>query len=185
MRKKIAAALAVLCLLCAVSLTGTAHAAGSAAIVGLKASGEELLAFVRSAGEAGEVSALLGRQESGGVEARRLEESGMELRTVILVDNSLSIPEAGRGEIQKQLLEIIAARRSGERFAVGTVGEQVTVLLDFTDDYTALKEAIEGMEYQNQDTYLTDALYDYLAEGPFRESWETFEIGRASCRERV
>lgn len=150
-----------------------ARAAGNTRIVELKQKESQLLAWVRDG--SGEVTAMLGRTPVEQVTAQTFQESGMELHTLILIDNSLSIPEDSRTAIRDRLLELVAARRENEYFSLGTISDHVTVLLDFTKDYTQLKNALDSLEYQYQDTFLTDALYDYLTVNPFGESENAFE----------
>lgn len=150
-------------------------AAGNMRIVELKQKGDQLLAWVRDADSGGDVTASLGKTTVENVTAQTFQESGMEVHTLILVDNSLSIPEENRTVIQDRLLEMAAARRENEYFALGTISDQVTVLLEFTKDYTQFKNALASLEYQYQDTFLTDALYDYLIVNPFEKSENSFE----------
>lgn len=168
----IAAALGVLLILTGAS----AQAAGNQKIVEFAVAGDEhLLAFVRDAGNVSEVSAMVGQSSSGEVSFQTLSESGLTMKTLILVDNSLSIPENDRTATKSMLLEFIAARKGNELFSFGTISDEVSISQDFTDDYTQLRQAIDGMEYQYQDTFLTDALYDYLTANPLGTREDAFE----------
>lgn len=152
-----------------------ARAAESPRIVGLKQDGDELLAWARGAENGGEVTAMLGRTPAESAVAQTFMESGMVMRTLILIDNSLSIPEENRTEIRDRLLELVAAKRENEYYSLGTISDHVTILLEFTKDYMQLRDAFNTLEYQYQDTFITDALYDYLAADPFGESVNSFE----------
>ena len=145
----------------------SAYAAGSGKIVEYTLKEDQLTAFVKNAGETDVVSATLGRTACEDVYFQTISDAGIKMYTLILVDNSLSIPEDSRTACQTELVEWIAARKGNEAFAVGTVSDQISIAQDFTDDYIQLKEIIEKIEYKNQETYLTDALYDYLADNPF------------------
>ena len=172
MEKKLAG-----CVLAAVLLLLTAlpvHAAGSPQIVELKLKEDQLLACVKNAGS-GEVAATLGKTPAEVIASQTLQEADMEIRTLILIDNSLSIPEELRPTVQDRLLELVAARRENEYFSLGTISDHVTILVDFTRDYMQIKSALESLEYQYQDTFLTDALYDYMAVDPFRGYENSFE----------
>jgi len=150
------------------------HAVGSARIVELKPKEDQLLAWVKDAGS-GEVTATLGKTPVENVASQTLQESGMDIRTLILIDNSLSIPEELRPAVQERLLELVAARRENEYFSLGTISDHVTILVDFTKDYMQIKNALDSLEYQYQDTFLTDALYDYMAVDPFGECVNSFD----------
>lgn len=172
MSKKIAGYLivAAVFLLAAVPV----HAAGNAQIVEVKQKEDQLLVWVRDAGSGSQVTATLGKTPVEDVTAQMFQESGMEMRTLILIDNSLSTANY-QPAIRDALLEAAAARRENEYFALGTIGEHVTVLQDFTKDYVQLRDTLDAMEYQYQDTFITDALYDYLTEAPFEENENSFE----------
>lgn len=173
MRKKITGYLILAAVFLAAALP--VSAAGNTRIVALKQNEDHLLAWVKDAGSGSEVTAMLGRTPVENVTMQTFQESGMELHTLILIDNSLSIPEDNRTVIQDQLLELAAARRENEYFSLGTISDHVTILLDFTKDYMQIKNTIDTLKYQYQDTFLTDALYDYLVLDPFAGSENSFE----------
>lgn len=158
-------------------MTGmAAQAAGRARIVEIAVTEDaRLLTFVRDAGNVSEVTAMVGKNASEEVSFQTLSESGLTMKTLILVDNSLSIPTKSRTDTKKLLLEFIAARKENEMFAFGTISDEVQIVQDFTDDYIVLKTAIDAMEYQYQDTYITDALYDYLTANPLGSGEDAFE----------
>jgi len=153
----------------------TAYAAPAASIVETEVTGTQAVAYVRGAADVTSVTAMLGQYACEGVEHQTLGDSGLPIKTLILVDNSLSIPKDSREGIKTLLLDLVAARKSGETFALGTLSEGVTVLQDFTDDYATLKKAIEDLQHQDQVTYLTDALYDYLSADSFGQNAGTYE----------
>ena len=92
--------------------------------------------------------------------------SGLDrpMRTLVMLDNSLSISEKNRGKTAQILQNLIADRMNGEEISIATFGDTLNVLTDYTDDYTALKQAIDSITYQNQVTYLTDVLYELISE---------------------
>lgn len=145
-----------------------AYAAGSGKIVEFALKEDQLTAFVKDADETAAVNATLGRTACDDVYFQTISDAGIKMYTLILIDNSLSIPEDSRTVSRTELLEWIAARKGDEAFALGTVSDQISIVQDFTDDYIQLKETIETIEYKNQETYLTDALYDYLVDNPFQ-----------------
>ena len=145
-----------------------AYAAGRGKIVEFTLKDNQLMAFVKNADDTAAIQAALGRTACDDVYFQTIPDAGTKIYTLILIDNSLSIPEDSRSAIRTELLEWIAARKGNEAFAIGTVSSQVSIVRDFTDDYVRLKESIESIEYQNQEVYLTDALYDYLVTDPFQ-----------------
>lgn len=112
-------------------------------------------------------------------EIRYEEINGLEVpvRTLLLVDNSISIAKKYRPMISEILDGITANRLNGELFTVATFSDTVTYLIEDSKDYTQLKSVIDGITYQDQETYLTDVLYDIL------KSWEN--SGSADLRRIV
>ena len=93
-----------------------------------------------------------------------ISEMDRPMRTMVMLDNSLSISEENREKTAQILQNLIADRMNGEEISIATFGESLNVLTDYTDDYTTLKQAVDGIAYQNQVTYLTDVLYELISE---------------------
>lgn len=93
-----------------------------------------------------------------------ISELDRPMRTLVMLDNSLSISEESRKKAAQILQNLVADRMSGEEISITTFGESLNVLTDYTDDYTILKQVIDGIVYQNQETYLTDVLYELISE---------------------
>lgn len=81
------------------------------------------------------------------------------MRTVVLVDNSLSIPQASQEDIKSFLSELVAARSEGEVFSIVTFSQELTYLTQESGDYLDIKGKIDSIEFVDQDSYLTKALY--------------------------
>jgi len=86
--------------------------------------------------------------------------NNVPIRTIILVDNSKSIPKASYETISGMIGGIIDAAPENEQFKIGTVAEQITYLTDYSSDKEALKAAAGEIAYNDQDTYLSDILYE-------------------------
>ena len=142
-------------------------AADGASIVEAASVSDRMIVYVRGAGEVTGVTAMLGRYTGRDITFQTVSEANVRVRTLFLIDNSLSIPESSRNAIREELMKIIAARRNNEFFAVGTIGEQTSVIQDFTNDYMLLREALESIVYQDQDAWLADTLYRLLSDPPF------------------
>lgn len=98
------------------------------------------------------------------VDVQMVSELEKPMQTLVMIDNSLSISEENRNKILDFLQNLIADRLSGEEICIAVFGEDITKLTDFTNDYGILKKAVENISYGQQNTYLTDVLYDLLAE---------------------
>ena len=147
--------------------SAAAEAASRAAIVEYTVVGQMLTAYVKGAGEPSSVKANIGKATASDASFRKLSESGIPMKTLVLIDNSLSIPQNSRKQAVDQVMGILNARRSGESFAIGTVSKEISILQDFTDDYITLKACVDNLKYENQKTDITDALYKYLDPRPF------------------
>lgn len=134
-----------------------------AKIMEIGSNGSQILLYVKGIeGKVKSSKALIGNKECVVKNITNLSEGRVPLKTLILIDNSISIPEADRNTIKEILLEMIAGRSRGELFSVASFSESIDVKTDFTDDYTVLKNAIDELEYVDQETYLTDVLYELL-----------------------
>lgn len=86
------------------------------------------------------------------------------MRTLLLVDNSYSIPKKKRQEIQDIMTGLIDQALPNEQFKIGTFSDEATYLCDYTEDRDTAYSCIENIEYQNQNTYFSDVLYHILTE---------------------
>ena len=176
MMKKYLSGMLALLLVLSLALPSAAEASQRAAIVEYTTEESTLTAFAKGIGEASSVSAVIAQKDVQNPSFKTLADSGIPMKTLILIDNSLSMPNNSRGQIAAQVNEALAARHSGEKFAIGSISQEIVILQDFTDDYTTLKTCVEGLEYQSQETDITDALYKYLDPNPF---------GKEECFARI
>ena len=84
------------------------------------------------------------------------------MKTLILVDHSLSIPKADRSKTKEMLVDLIAEKKDNELVRIATFDQGVHYLTEYITDYTELKKAVQSIEYKDQETYLTDVLYEVL-----------------------
>lgn len=158
--------LVILALLLPVKLC---RADGTAVIVEVCTNESDLSVYVKNVGSGlTDVSAQIGTSPGGQVTYQGIGD--MEFETLILIDNSLSIPRDMRGRTADFLEAFLEAKAPNEKIAVGVFSRNITYLTDFTSDASALKGAVASVSYQNQDTYITDMLYellrdDYLGSG--------------------
>lgn len=121
---------------------------------------DSITAYVKGVDpEVTEIDVQIGTAEAKGIEKEQVS----AMKTLVLVDNSLSIPNADRAIIKQFLQDFIADKKDAEQILIGTFSDQSTYMTDYTDDYTTLKSAVDRIEYQDQETYLTDVLYDILS----------------------
>ncbi len=148
----------------AVSIIGQAvFADGQAAVLETYTGEAEISVYVKGMEEGGQPDVQIATAEAERVQAQPVSEADVPMQTTVMVDNSLSIPEADRGKIEEFLTNLIADRLEGEEIRIASFSEDINMLTDYTADYGTLKKAVDGIAYQNQETYLTDVLYDLLS----------------------
>ena len=122
-------------------------------------------AYIRNGVVDGTSTYQIGRIPCTDIRACGIGEDPSPVRTLILLDNSLSMTKPLMEPIKDTIRQIIETHGENELFRIGTFDEQVHYLTsDFTSDYLALDKLVEGIEYKNQDTYLSTILYDIISE---------------------
>ncbi len=93
-----------------------------------------------------------------------VNEMGETVHTIILMDNSLSITEENREKALDFLRQYVQTGNANEEISLAVFGEDIQFLVRRSADAEELLFAIDSIEFNNQDTYLTDILYDLLDE---------------------
>lgn len=153
--------LAVCLLAAAVLFCLPAAAAGGNGIYGT-VQGQSAVLYLRSGDAAAAYSCLVGNTTAQAGQAQPLSAQQEPVHTVILLDNSLSIPQSQRPVIANILDGLAGSRLTGEQFTIATISGQVTTLCEGQSDYLQLKSVIDQIQYQDQSTKLTDCLYQVL-----------------------
>lgn len=152
------------CILTGCILFGNIALADVSAVVVETCTNEaDISVYVKGAEAAGDAEAQIGTTKADHVQVQKISESDVSVRTLVMVDNSLSIPEKTRGKIAECLQSIISDRMPNEEVSIALFGEELNVLADYSSDYATLKRAADSISYQDQETYLTDVLYDLIA----------------------
>lgn len=86
------------------------------------------------------------------------------MRTIILIDNSKSVPEKNHADIQALVKGIVSNAKENEQIKIGTFSKEATYLCDYTNDHVILENIIDNITYKDQDTYLSDVLYNIISE---------------------
>lgn len=110
-----------------------------------------------------EISVQIATTEASKVSVQSVSELDVPMKTLVMIDNSLSISSGDREKIAEFLQNLISDRMNNEEICIATFSEEINALTDYTSDYTVLKKAVDGIVYQNQETYLTDVLYDLIS----------------------
>ena len=89
---------------------------------------------------------------------------GMNIKTTILFDNSISLSKAWGKQAKELIKGIIEQHLDGEEFKITTFAKELSVISDYSSDYETLTAAVDEIEFVNQSSYLSDILYDMLSE---------------------
>ena len=147
--------LTVCCL--AVLFAGTAYAAEIQAVMNAYTGADTVTLFVKDQQQQIDQVYI----DHTAVQDFTVEDAG-PMRTVVMLDNSLSIPQAYREDIKTFLKDLVAARNDGDTFTIATFNEDVVYLTQDDNDYLAIKEKIDAITFANQKSYFTKALYQVL-----------------------
>lgn len=119
-----------------------------------------LSVYVKNMQNNADVNVEIGTTTCGQITCQSIEDT--EFETIILIDNSLSIPRKNREQITELLNGVVDGKGTNEKIAIGVFSSDITLLADYTYDKEVLKEAIGNISYQDQETYITDMLYKLL-----------------------
>lgn len=138
----------------------TASAAGMPVVYNSFMEGGSLQMIVGNLQGAKSVSCQIGNVRCENVSMS--DEVAME--TYLLIDNSLSIEDKYRGTIKEILLSLIGTVSERENVSVATFDQELHYLVQGSSDTEELKQAIEGIVYEDLDTKVTDVIYSLCKE---------------------
>jgi hypothetical protein len=119
--------------------------------------------YVRGVGVDQDVKFQISDIKSENVTSYSLAEDSDPMRTLIMVDNSFSIPEKSRGWIKDCIKAIVNAHGEKEQFRLATFSDDIHYMMDYyQDDYTIVNTLVDSIQHEDQETYLTDVLYDVV-----------------------
>lgn len=151
--KKIAKVIVLIC--CLAVWTGSrVHAAELPDVMNAYTTSDSVVVFVRNQGKTIE-NVYLGNEEALDFSTEDVN----AVRTVVILDNSLSINQDYRDEIKSFLTDLVAARNDGDTFTIATFAENITYLVEESNNYLDIKEKIDGLQFENQDSYFNNVLY--------------------------
>lgn len=136
---------------------------------------EKISVYVKgTSGEIVDADVQIGTATGKITSSGKIVEQEMPMRTLVMIDNSLSIRKEDRGRIADFLQNLISDRSNEEEIAISVFSEDINWLTEYSDDYATLKQAVDGITYQDQETYLTDVLYDLLESGAFSDGEDVY-----------
>lgn len=108
------------------------------------------------------VEAQIGTEPVKAVQVSPADET--RIVTWLLLDNSLSIAKADREKAAELMTDIVAGKHTNEVITLCTISDHLNIVVKESDNYAELKEKIDAISYEDQETYLTDVLDELLNE---------------------
>jgi len=152
-------------------------AAGSGKVVGSYTNEGDISLYVKGLEpEISEVNCQIGTRAEQQVTFENVIDMENAPKTLIMIDNSLSISQSNREKIHSFLTSFIEGKDEQEQVAIATFEQKLNLVVNYTSDGTLLGSAVDFFTYQDQDTYLTDVLYDVINED---------QLGTEDCYKRL
>lgn len=142
---------------------GLAAGAEPGSIVSADMEGEQAVLYVWWPQAPEDIQCQVGTVPCPQVSYGPVQDQEVSARTLFLIDNSLSVLQKYRPVINEILNNLAAGRMPNELVTVATFSDRITYLLEDSNDSALIKQAIDNIQYQDQETYLTDVLYEVLA----------------------
>ncbi len=139
---------------------GQAYAAAKGNLMQIAAQGKEIVAYIECGSKVNAAEGQVAQYACEKVEVIQPED--IVMHTIIMVDNSLSVTEENRERIKEILRQYVQGIPQQEEVSLALFGEEIRFLAKRAKGEEELLPLIEGMEFQNQDTFLTDFLFQML-----------------------
>lgn len=156
---------AIVCVFSLIINGSRVSATGNANIVEIFVEDDNIVLYVK--GIESEIQSVEGHIASEGVENitySNLSKADVPIRTLILIDTSLSVKEAEQEHFIKLLVNLIDKKTANESFAIASYGEKIDYKSDYNSDRWELIKSLDGIEYKKQKTYLIEILYNLINE---------------------
>lgn len=150
--------------LCVVLYCSMVFAAGGTKVMEKYSGESEIALYVKGSEDVFEnITVQVGTAVCSSVEKNTLSETKQSIRTLVVLDNSESIPKKDRKKISKILRNVISDKAENEQIAIAVLNKDMEYLADYTSDNAVLKSAVSQITYRNTKTYLTDVLYEWFS----------------------
>ncbi len=136
-------------------------------VVGNRTTEDAVYIYIDGAGsiQSEDVAVQIGTEKCDNVKIVSADD--IRIRTLFILDNSKSTAKnwGNDGDAALKLMSgIVDNHMPNEEFKIMTYATGVTELTSYTSDYLTLQSAIQGIKYENQDSYIKDTLYNILKE---------------------
>lgn len=160
MKGKVKLWIAVIGVLLCIGSTGLVWAAEEANLLQITTDGAKIISYIECGSQIQSVEAQVAQYPCESVEITPPEE--VSVHTVIMLDNSLSITESNREKIKDILRRYMQGMTGQEEVSFAVFGEDIQFLAEKSQDKEELLQLIDGIEFHDQDTYLTDYLFQEM-----------------------
>lgn len=150
----------VLCLLLGNSISS--FAAGNHELLQVNTKDSQIIAYVKGDSAIEKVDCQIGMTPSENIQFSKFADGNVALHTVILFDNSLSVTQANKEKAVAILQSYFESKNINEWITLATFGEDLQIVVEKTNDSQTLIDGLNSIQHNDQDTYLTDVLYEYL-----------------------
>ena len=132
--------------------------------------GDSAEVYIKSPGSAvSSAEARIGTDKAGNVSVEQ-DLSRIPVETYLMLDNSISIPQGTRGRISELMTNIAAAKLPAENITLCTFSDSLSVVTERSANYAELKAAVDALQYNDQETYLTDVVNEVMDRVEGREN---------------
>lgn len=120
--------------------------------------GDHICLFLNGPSEYDSVTGQIGREP---VEIVSTDKNTFG-HTIILIDNSLSVTEENFAKACAVLEQYLSNKTAGEKVSLAVFGTDIQYLTEKETDGEKILAALDSIQKEDKDTYLTDVLYDEL-----------------------
>lgn len=146
----------------AVFMCSLAVSADGNGVMEARTNEDSIALYVRGDAVDSSASAQIGTSDAERVEGNMISDMEVSMQTLVMIDNSISIKKNDRDKIEDFLQNLISDRIINSQIAIATFDEEIRYVCDYTSEYADLKNAISNIAYNDQNTYLSDVLYDVV-----------------------
>ncbi|MCM1221656.1 MAG: FHA domain-containing protein [Lachnospiraceae bacterium] len=135
----------------------------AAVVVSSRTTEAEVYIYIKGVGDITSGTVVqVGNTLCADIQVAAVASMGLPIKTTILFDNSLSLSNKWGGQAKELVAGLIDSHAEDEEFRIATFADGLDVVADFSTEYEDLKAMVDKIEFLNQDSYLTDILYDLL-----------------------
>lgn len=144
-------------ILVALGSSGHVYAAAECSLLQILINGKEIVSYVECDSGIHSAKAQVARYPCESVEI--IQPDDISIHTVILLDNSLSISKSNRENIKNILRQYVQELPEKEVVSFAVFGEEIQFLSEKSQDTEGLLQLIDEIEFHDQNTFLTDYLF--------------------------